>query len=106
MIIPLGSGLVMFNFPLLFIFCCLSMGVYVLMVRGWSSNSNYALLGAIRGVAQTISYEVRLILLLMGVIFLLMGFRLPLISVNQEIMWFVVIFMPIFLCWMVTIVAE
>jgi NADH-ubiquinone oxidoreductase chain 1 len=51
------------------------MGVYSIMVAGWSSNSNYALLGALRAVAQTISYEVRLALILLSLIFLVGGYN-------------------------------
>ncbi len=47
-------------------------------MAGWSSNSNYEFLGRLRGVAQTISYEVRIILFLLGFMFLVSGFRLDL----------------------------
>jgi NADH-ubiquinone oxidoreductase chain 1 len=43
-------------------------GVYGTLGRGWGSNSKYALLGALRAVAQTVSYEVRMTLILLGVI--------------------------------------
>lgn len=43
-----------------------SLSVYGTMVAGWASNSKYALLGALRGVAQTISYEVSITLILIG----------------------------------------
>lgn len=42
----------------------LGMGVYPLLIRGWSSNRKYAIMGAIRGVAQTISYEIRIALVI------------------------------------------
>jgi len=88
----------MFNLSLLFIFCCLRLGVYVLMLRGWSSNSNYAILGAIRGVAQTISYEVALILLLFSLLMLVKSLKLGGLSVNQGYLWFLFLFLPILLC--------
>ena len=106
LVVPLGSGGLRFRLSLIFMFCCLRIGVYVLITRGWSSNSNYALLGAIRGVAQTISYEVGLIILLLSVILLVRGYGLRIIVVNQNYLWFVVLFSPIFLCWTVTMVAE
>jgi NADH-ubiquinone oxidoreductase chain 1 len=46
--------------------CCTSLGVYTVTVAGWSSNSNYSLLGGLRSVAQTISYEVSLALILLS----------------------------------------
>jgi len=61
-----------FNFGLLFFLCCTSLGVYTVIIAGWSSNSNYALLGGLRSIAQTISYEVRLSLILISFIFIIM----------------------------------
>ena len=46
----------------------LSLGLYPLLLAGWSSNRKYALVGAIRGVAQTISYEISLALLLFAAV--------------------------------------
>jgi len=62
-VIPLNLSSVLYNLGGLFFFCCTRFGVYRLIGRGWSSNSNYAIIGAIRGVAQTISYEVRIALI-------------------------------------------
>lgn len=55
-----------FDLRIIFFLCCVGLGVYILMIAGWSSNSKYSLFGALRGVAQTISYEVRLVLILLG----------------------------------------
>ena len=55
-----------FNKRVLFFLCCVGIGVYGLLAAGWSSNSKYSLIGALRGVAQTISYEVRLVLILIS----------------------------------------
>lgn len=55
-----------FNQNILFILCCLSISVYPILLGGWSSNSRYALIGSIRGLAQTISYEVSLSLILIS----------------------------------------
>jgi len=84
LVVPLGSGGLRFRLSLIFMFCCLRIGVYVLIIRGWSSNSNYALLGAIRGVAQTISYEVGLIILILSIILLVRGYGLRVVIVNQN----------------------
>lgn len=55
----------------LLFFCITALNVYGTMLSGWSSNSKYAFLGALRAAAQTISYEVRLLLLLLFSAFLL-----------------------------------
>ena len=53
-----------FNYSTLVILIILRFGVYPLLISGWSSNSKYALLGGLRGVAQTISYEISMALIL------------------------------------------
>jgi len=73
--IPLLIKLYSFNLGILFFFCVLRIGVYTVILAGWSSNSNYALLGGLRAVAQTISYEVRLALVLLSLIFLVGGYN-------------------------------
>lgn len=73
--IPYLVKLFRFNLGVLFFLCCLRLGVYTVILAGWSSNSNYALLGGLRAVAQTISYEVRLALILLSVIFLIGGYN-------------------------------
>jgi len=75
-LIPFNRLLINFTLGGLFFFCVTSFGVYTLIGRGWSSNSNYALLGAIRGVAQTISYEVSIALIFISVIFLVINYGL------------------------------
>ena len=72
-----------FNFGVLFFFCCLRFGVYIIIIAGWSSNSSYALLGSLRAIAQTISYEVALVLILLSVLFLLLSFNIILFDFFQ-----------------------
>lgn len=90
----------------LFFFCCTRFGVYTLIARGWSSNSNYALLGAIRGVAQTVSYEVRIALLFLSSIFLIGGYNFISFIGRQKYCWFIVFIFPIFLIWVASSLAE
>lgn len=61
-----------------------SLSVYSLLGSGWSSNSNYSFLGAVRAVAQTVSYEISLGLILLRVVIFTGGFRLKVIMVSQE----------------------
>nr|YP_010242213.1 NADH dehydrogenase subunit 1 [Leiometopon simyrides]QTI83252.1 NADH dehydrogenase subunit 1 [Leiometopon simyrides] len=106
LLIPYYFNLISFNLGLLFFLCVTSMGVYTVMIAGWSSNSNYALLGGLRAVAQTISYEVSLALILMSSIILIMDFNLMSFSLYQNIIWFVLMMIPLSLCWMSSSLAE
>lgn len=53
------------SITILFIYMVLSMNVYPVLISGWASNSKYSLIGSLRSVAQTVSYEVSLALILM-----------------------------------------
>nr|YP_009561706.1 NADH dehydrogenase subunit 1 [Hydrillodes lentalis]QAT19946.1 NADH dehydrogenase subunit 1 [Hydrillodes lentalis] len=106
MVIPYYFNLVSFNLGVLFILCCMSLGVYTVMVAGWSSNSNYALLGGLRAVAQTISYEVSLAMILMSSIIMIMDFNLFMFKIYQEMIWFIVLMFPLGLCWISSMLAE
>lgn len=69
-VFPIFWGGLDFYLGLLYFFCLRRLGVYVLFGCGWSSNSSYSLLGALRGVAQMISYEVSLIFIIISVVIL------------------------------------
>uniref|UniRef100_UPI003002223A NADH dehydrogenase subunit 1 n=1 Tax=Parotis marinata TaxID=1375935 RepID=UPI003002223A len=106
MMIPYYFNLINFNLGILFFLCCTSMGVYTVMIAGWSSNSNYALLGGLRAVAQTISYEVSLALILMSSIIMIMDFNLLIFSYYQNLVWFLFLMFPLSLCWFSSSLAE
>nr|YP_010403121.1 NADH dehydrogenase subunit 1 [Thaumatotibia leucotreta]UQW19942.1 NADH dehydrogenase subunit 1 [Thaumatotibia leucotreta] len=106
MVIPYYFNMISFNLGFLFFFCCTSMGVYTLMVAGWSSNSNYALLGGLRAVAQTISYEVSLALIMLSVIIMIMDFNLLKFNNYQMMIWFMFLMLPLSLCWLSSSLAE
>nr|BBE15848.1 NADH dehydrogenase subunit 1 [Eumeta variegata] len=106
MIIPYYFNMLSFNLGILFFFCCTSMGVYTLMVSGWSSNSKYSLLGGLRAVAQTISYEVSLILIMMSSIIMIMNFNLFYYNVYQEYIWFGLLMSPLMMSWVSSSLAE
>nr|YP_008815650.1 NADH dehydrogenase subunit 1 [Dinocras cephalotes]AGZ03520.1 NADH dehydrogenase subunit 1 [Dinocras cephalotes] len=106
MVTPYLSGLYMFSLGLLFFLCCTSLGVYTVMIAGWSSNSNYALLGGLRGVAQTISYEVSLALILLSFVFLIQGYCVMDFFKFQEYLWFLVLAFPLALSWFASCLAE
>nr|YP_010011937.1 NADH dehydrogenase subunit 1 [Euconocephalus nasutus]QOI12344.1 NADH dehydrogenase subunit 1 [Euconocephalus nasutus] len=106
MVFPFITMLISFNLGLLFFLACASMGVYTVMIAGWSSNSNYALLGGLRAVAQTISYEVSLALILLSFVFLIDSYCLLDFMKYQSYIWFMFISFPLMLAWFSSCLAE
>nr|YP_008081151.1 NADH dehydrogenase subunit 1 [Thyridosmylus langii]AGH27228.1 NADH dehydrogenase subunit 1 [Thyridosmylus langii] len=105
-IFPYGVNLYSFNLGLLFFLCCTSLGVYTVMIAGWSSNSSYALLGGLRAVAQTISYEVSMALLMMSFVILIGSFNLLDFEIYQKNIWFLMLSFPLMLAWLASSLAE
>nr|YP_005296380.1 NADH dehydrogenase subunit 1 [Cambaroides similis]AEV66754.1 NADH dehydrogenase subunit 1 [Cambaroides similis] len=105
-ILPYESGLLNMNLGVLFILCCLSSGVYPLMMAGWSSNCKYSLLGSLWAVAQTISYEVSLALILLSFIFLVESFNFKVFVEYQESVWFLWVSLPLAMIWFSSCLAE
>nr|AIW06181.1 NADH dehydrogenase subunit 1 [Ideopsis vulgaris] len=106
MVIPYYFNMFMFNLGILFILSCMSVGVYSLLISGWSSNSNYSLLGGLRAIAQTISYEVSLALILMSSIILVMDLNLIKYMIYQEMIWFYMLMVPLSMCFLSSMMAE
>nr|YP_010389747.1 NADH dehydrogenase subunit 1 [Issikiopteryx taipingensis]UPU95814.1 NADH dehydrogenase subunit 1 [Issikiopteryx taipingensis] len=106
LVIPYYFNMVSFSLGFLFFFCCMSLGVYGVMVAGWSSNSNYALLGGLRAVAQTISYEVSLALIMLSGILMIMDFNLIKFFEYQEYTWFFFVMIPLGMMFLVSSLAE
>nr|YP_010490486.1 NADH dehydrogenase subunit 1 [Paralepas cf. quadrata]UWM12972.1 NADH dehydrogenase subunit 1 [Paralepas cf. quadrata] len=105
-VIPFSTGFLDFSYGFFFFLCVLSLGVYPLMIAGWSSNSKYALLGGLRAVAQTISYEVSLALIALCFIIFVGEFSL---SDFNEYQSFGYLFFPFYylsLIWVVSCLAE
>nr|YP_010943703.1 NADH dehydrogenase subunit 1 [Ennucula tenuis]WLV28173.1 NADH dehydrogenase subunit 1 [Ennucula tenuis] len=91
---------------LLYFLCVSSLNVYGTLVAGWSSNSKYAMLGALRAVAQTISYEISLALILLFSLCIGMSFNLMVIQEHQYLVWITFLFLPLGLVWLVSCLAE
>nr|YP_010586237.1 NADH dehydrogenase subunit 1 [Himalopsyche eos]UZZ43999.1 NADH dehydrogenase subunit 1 [Himalopsyche eos] len=106
MVIPYMMGFISFSLGLLFFLSITSISVYSVMIAGWSSNSSYAMLGSIRSMAQTISYEVSLALILLSLIFMVMSFRLVDFFFFQDYIWFMFLLFPLALCWFSSMMAE
>nr|YP_006576241.1 NADH dehydrogenase subunit 1 [Sphaerotheriidae sp. HYS-2012]AFH54823.1 NADH dehydrogenase subunit 1 [Sphaerotheriidae sp. HYS-2012] len=103
---PVQWGLMDFELGFLFFMCCTSLSVYFLLMAGWGSNSKYSLLGSLRAVAQIISYEVSLALLLIGFVTMVGGYDFEGFYSYQEYLWFVVYMLPLFLMWFCSSLAE
>nr|YP_010895014.1 NADH dehydrogenase subunit 1 [Caliprobola speciosa]WJW73527.1 NADH dehydrogenase subunit 1 [Caliprobola speciosa] len=106
MCMPFFIKLFSFNLGLLFFMCCTSLGVYTVMIAGWSSNSNYALLGGLRSVAQTISYEVSLALILLSFVFLINNYNMLNFYYYQVYLWFFFLLYPLVFVWLIISLAE
>nr|AQM39861.1 NADH dehydrogenase subunit 1 [Tegra novaehollandiae viridinotata] len=106
LIYPMMYGLLTFNLGLLFFLCGASMGVYSVMFAGWSSNSKYALLGGLRAVAQTISYEVSLAIVLLCMVFLVGGYNMFFFLRSQYFLWLIMVSAPLMLIWFASSLAE
>ena len=106
--IPFGESLVLcdLNLGILFLFAVSSLGVYGVIMAGWSSNSKYAFLGALRSAAQMVSYEVSIGLILICALLCAGSLNLTHIVENQENVWYVVPLFPLFLMFFVSILAE
>jgi NADH-quinone oxidoreductase subunit H len=103
-VLPVAPGIIIsdLNIGLLFVLALSSLGVYSVVLAGWSSNNKYALLGGMRAAAQMISYEVFMGLSLMGVVLLAGSFSLSAIVEAQRDLWFVI---PQFLGFVLFLIA-
>nr|AEB40785.1 NADH dehydrogenase subunit 1 [Gobius niger] len=104
--IPLPYPVLDLNLSILFILALSSLAVYSILGSGWASNSKYALIGALRAVAQTISYEVSLGLILLSIIIFSGGFTLQTFSVTQEAIWLLLPAWPLAAMWYISTLAE
>nr|YP_009049156.1 NADH dehydrogenase subunit 1 [Tribolium audax]AIE43749.1 NADH dehydrogenase subunit 1 [Tribolium audax] len=106
MMMPFLTVFFNFNLSLLFFLSVSSLSVYTIMLAGWSSNSSYALLGSLRSIAQTISYEVSLGLILMSFIFLILSVNLIDLGLFQINCWFIFLCLPLCGIWVISSLAE
>nr|YP_009643414.1 NADH dehydrogenase subunit 1 [Physopelta slanbuschii]APO08831.1 NADH dehydrogenase subunit 1 [Physopelta slanbuschii] len=95
-----------FNFGLLFFLSVTGLGVYGVMLSGWSSNSKYALLGCLRAVAQVISYEVSMALIMICMFIFIFSYNFLDFYYYQSGVWFFMFSIPLFFCWLSSCLAE
>nr|WBR66320.1 NADH dehydrogenase subunit 1 [Platysmacheilus longibarbatus] len=103
---PMPYPVIDLNLGVLFILALSSLAVYSILGSGWASNSKYALIGALRAVAQTISYEVSLGLILLSVIIFSGGYTLQTFNTAQEGIWLLAPAWPLAAMWYISTLAE
>ena len=107
-VIPVDYKIVLsdINVGLMYIFAISSLGIYGIIVAGWSSNSRYAFLGSLRSAAQMISYEVSIGLIIISVLLSSGSLNLTDIVLSQQNMWYVIPHFPMFIIFFISTLAE
>ena len=107
-VIPIDYNLVLsnINVGILYVFAISSLGVYGIIMAGWSSNSRYAFLGALRSAAQMISYEVSIGLIIINVLLTVGSLNLTDIVLAQKDLWFFLPHFPVFVIFFISTLAE
>jgi NADH-quinone oxidoreductase subunit H len=107
-VIPFGETAVLsdLNIGLLYIFAVSSLGVYGIITSGWSSNSKYAFIGALRSAAQMVSYEVSIGLIIISVLLCAGSLNLSKVIAAQEYIWYIIPLFPIFIMFFISALAE
>src|SRR5882762_7891214 len=107
-IIPFGQGLSISDFSLgiLYTLALSSLGVYGILLAGWSANSKYAFLGSLRSTAAMISYELILSSAILIIILLTGTLNYTTIIEIQQSVWFIIPLLPVFIFYFISILAE
>nr|YP_636971.1 NADH dehydrogenase subunit 1 [Aspasma minima]BAC23787.1 NADH dehydrogenase subunit 1 [Aspasma minima] len=105
-LMPLPHPIANLNLTMLCVLTISSLSVYAILSSGWASNSKYALIGALRAVAQTISYEVSLGLILLAVVIFSGNFSLNAFGALQENIWLILPAWPLASMWFISTLAE
>ncbi len=107
-VIPVNDGWAIadINVGILYLFAISSMGVYGIIIAGWASNSKYPFLGAMRSAAQMVSYEVSMGFVLVTVLLCAGSLNLTQIVRAQQTVWFCVPLFPMFVVFLISILAE
>ena len=103
---PMFEIIFSFRFSLIFLYILLRINIYPLLVSGWASNRKYALIGALRAIAQTVSYEVSLATILIFYLGLALSLRLKERIAINEIWNKLIIFLPLIIILLISLLAE
>lgn len=104
--LPIPYPLININLSILFMLALSSLAVYAILWSGWASNSKYALIGALRAVAQTISYEVTLAIIILSILLINGSFTLTTLITTQEYIWLIIPSWPLAIIWFISTLAE
>jgi NADH-quinone oxidoreductase subunit H len=107
-VIPFDAGIVIsnINVGILYLFAISSLGVYGIIMAGWSSNSKYAFLGGLRSAAQMVSYEVSIGFVIVSVLLCVGSLNLSDIIEAQRTIWFCLPLFPMFIVFFISALAE
>ena len=107
-VIPFSNQIVVadINLGVLYLFAVSALNVYSILLAGWSSNSKYAYLGALRSTAQMISYEISLGFIILNIIICTGSFNLSKIVETQQGVWFIIPLFPVFIVFYIAMLAE
>ena len=107
-VIPFGEGAVVsdVNVGILYLFAISSLSVYGIITAGWSSNSKYPFLGALRSAAQMVSYEVSIGFIIVTVVLCAGSFNLSTIVLSQAKVWYIIPLFPMFIMFFISALAE
>ena len=107
-VIPLSESIVIsdLNVGILYLFSISALSVYGIILAGWSSNSKYPFLGALRSAAQMISYEVSIGFIVITVALCSGSFNLSKIVLAQNQVWFLIPLFPMFVLFYISMLAE
>nr|QGQ61308.1 NADH dehydrogenase subunit 1 [Lasiopodomys gregalis]QGQ61321.1 NADH dehydrogenase subunit 1 [Lasiopodomys gregalis]UFR83336.1 NADH dehydrogenase subunit 1 [Lasiopodomys gregalis] len=104
--LPMPHPLINLNLGVLFILATSSLSVYSILWSGWASNSKYSMFGALRAVAQTISYEVTMAIILLSVLLMNGSFSIQSLIYTQEPLWLLIPTWPLAMMWFISTLAE
>jgi NADH-quinone oxidoreductase subunit H len=94
------------NVGVLYLFAISSLGVYGIIIAGWSSNSKYAFLGGLRSAAQMVSYEVSIGFVIITVLLCVGSLNISDIVKAQQTIWFAIPLFPMFVIFFISALAE
>uniref|UniRef100_A0AAU8G8G6 NADH-ubiquinone oxidoreductase chain 1 n=1 Tax=Colposcenia aliena TaxID=3101724 RepID=A0AAU8G8G6_9HEMI len=105
-VFPYFFNMISWFYSILFMLMVMSINVYPVMISGWSSNSSYSILGCIRSIAQSISYEVSFFLMVYCLLFFNSSAEMINFLVIQSYVWIIIFMFPVFIMLFISFLAE
>nr|AXI98778.1 NADH dehydrogenase subunit 1 [Pseudoniphargus sp. 2-Canaries] len=105
-VFPFLEGGLSLNYGLLLFICVSGLSVFPILGSGWASNCKYSMLGGLRSVAQMVSYEISLAMIILSLVWMSGGFNLSNVLFGQSVLWNFFLFFPLSLIWFASSLAE